>query len=54
MLFGNFFVLFISGIINKNVKNKRVETRFFRFLQITQDLNKIKKNPEQHFVDTSK
>ena len=38
-MFEIFFILFI----NKIVKNECVETRFFLFLQITLDLNKIKK-----------
>ena len=46
-----FCILFRSWVINKNVKNECVETRFFWFLQITQDLNKIKKNPEHPFID---
>ena len=33
-----------SWVINKNVKNECVETMCFWFLQITQDLNKIKKS----------
>ena len=49
-----FFILFRSWIINKNVKNECVETRSFWFLQINQDLNEIKKNPEHSFVDIDK
>ena len=50
-VFGIFYILFRSLVINKNVKNKCVETSCFRFLEITQDLNKIKKNLEHPFVD---
>ena len=50
---GTFFILFRSWVINKNVKNECVETRPFYFLQITQDLNKIK-NPTYPFVDIGK
>ena len=35
----------VSLFINKNIKNECLETRSFLFLQITQDLNKIKKIP---------
>ena len=42
-VFGIFFILFRSWVINKNVKNDCVETRSW-FLQITQDLTKIKKS----------
>ena len=41
---GIFFILLRTWVINKNVKNKCAETRSFLFLQITQDLNKIKKS----------
>ena len=41
-VFGIFFILFRSWVINKNVKGEYVETRSFWFLQITQDLDKIK------------
>ena len=41
-VFGIFFILFRPWVINKNVKGEYVETRSFWFLQITQDLNKIK------------
>ena len=44
MVFGIFFMLFRSWVINKNAKSECVETKSFRFLQITQDLNKIKKS----------
>ena len=37
-----FLILFRSWVINKNVKNECVETRSFLFLQVTQDLKKIK------------
>ena len=48
-----FSILLRSGVINKNVKDECVETRSFKFLQMTQDLNKIK-NPEHPFVDIGK
>ena len=35
------FILFKTWVIYKNVKYKYVETKSFRFLQITQDVNKI-------------
>ena len=45
-----FFILFRFCVICKNKKRHGfytlTETRFFTFLLITQDLNKIKKNPE--------
>ena len=44
MVFGIFFMLFRSWVINKNTKSECVETKSFLFLQITQDLNKIKKS----------
>ena len=37
-------ILFKSWVINKNVRNECLETRSFWFLQMTQDLNKIKKS----------
>ena len=43
-VFGSFIILFRSWVINKSVKREFVETRSFWFLQITQDLNKIKKS----------
>ena len=54
-MFGIFFtILFRTWVINKNVKNERVETRSFWFLQITVALNKIKKNLAHPFVDIDK
>ena len=53
-MFGIFFILFRSWVINKNVKNECVETRSFLFFQITQDLNTRKKIPEHPFVDIGK
>ena len=50
-MFGIFFILFRSWVINKNAKNECVETRSFLISQVTEDLNKIKKNPEHAFVD---
>ena len=49
-----FFILFRSWVINNNVKNEYVETRSFWFLQITQDLKKIKRDPAHLFVETGK
>ena len=44
-------ILFRSWVINKSVKNERVETwPFLKFWQITQDLNKILKNPTHPFA----
>ena len=43
-MFGIFLVMFRSSVINKSIKNECVETRSFLFLQINQDLNKIKKS----------
>ena len=52
------FIFFRSWVINKNVKIwfMWVYTNqvFFSFWKITQDLNKIKKNPEHTFVDIGK
>ena len=45
-LFGIYIFLNRSWVINKNVKNKFAETRSFSFLQITEDLDKIKKSLE--------
>ena len=50
-VFGIFFTLFRSWVINKNLKNESVEPGFFRFLKITQNLSKIKKIPKRPFVD---
>ena len=46
------FFIFFRSWVNKSVKHECVEIRYF--LQITQDLNKIKKNPTQPFVDIGK
>ena len=48
------FFDFRSWVINKNGFSKCVETRTFLFLQITEDLNKIRKNPEHPFLDIVK
>ena len=50
-MFGIFLILFRSWVINKNLKNECVEPGLFLFLQITQDLSKIKKIPKHPFVD---
>ena len=42
-VFRIFFFFFRSWVVNKNVKKMSVKTRSFWFLQITLDLNKIKK-----------
>ena len=44
-VFGISQILFRSCVINKNVKSKCVETRYFSFWQVTQDLKKIKNFP---------
>ena len=44
-VFGISLILFRFWVFNKNVKNECVGTRSFLFLQITQDLNKIKEIP---------
>ena len=53
-----FFILFRSWAICKELKRSGIYTRwylrFLHFLLITQDLGKIKKNPEQLFVDIIK
>ena len=41
-------------LLIKMQKNECVETRSFLFLKITQDLDKIKKNPGQPFADVGK
>ena len=47
------FILFRSRVINKKIKNLVsvgvCKPGFFQFLQITQDLNKIKKNSQIAF-----
>ena len=50
---GFFFILFRSWVTDKNVKNECAETRSFYYLQITQDLSKIKKS-HTPFVDIGK
>ena len=41
-------------LLIKMQKNECVETRSFLFLKITQDLDKIKRNPGQPFADVGK
>ena len=49
-----FFILLRSWVICKNLKDLVSTRSSFTLLLITQDLNKIKKNPEHPFVDTVK
>ena len=50
-MFGIFFILFRSWVINKNAKNECVETRsFFNFASNWRS-KQNKKNPEHAFVD---
>ena len=50
----DFFILFRFGVICKKLKRPGFYTLFFTFLLITQDLEKIKKNPEHTFLDIIK
>ena len=49
-----FFILFRSWDINKNVKNKCVETGPFLVFENNSRSKQNKKNPEEHFVDIGK
>ena len=53
-MFGIFFILFRSWIINKNVKNERVETRLFLIFANNSRSKQNKKNPTRPFVDIGK
>ena len=53
-VFGIFFILFRSWVTCKNKKTLVSTYSFFTFLLITQDLNKIKKNPKYAFIDIVK
>ena len=51
---GIYIIMFRSWVINKSVKNECVEPGLLLFLQITEDLNKIKKITHANFVDIGK
>ena len=50
----DFFVLFRSWVINKNVKNEGVENMSFLILANNSRSKESKKNPEHAFVDIGK
>ena len=53
-MFGIFFILIRSSIVNKNVKNECVETRSFLIFANNSRSKQNKKNPAHPFVDIGK
>ena len=53
-MYGIFFILSRSSVINKSVKNEFVETRFSKIFANNSRSKENKKNPTHTFVDIGK